>query len=233
MHAPCTPTVRRLQAQANAGHRNDHARRAEVARRYAWQAQEQRKNGSATKPDKARLTTLIRLRELERVFRLRYGRCLPDDDAGREDLTLVAHHIAHLHGEVVEHIVGWARRWAPWMPDAEATALAESVTADRRKFTADQLAWALGLSMAERTALKITTIGAVDVGKAERAELRKQRHREAERARRRRKAEAAGRVPGSIGRPRKRPSPCGSEAPKKPVYSRGDSIAVHGFLDAL
>ena len=199
-----TPDHRNAQAQARAADRNGHARHAEVARRYAWQAQEQRKNGSATKPDKARLTTLIRLRELERVFRLRYGRCLPDDDAGREDLTLVAHHIAHLRGEVVEHILGWARRWAPWMPDAEATALAESVTADRRKFTADQLAWALGLSMAERTALKITTIGAFDLGKAERAELRKAKRRAADKERRARKARAAGRIPGTKGRPQKK-----------------------------
>ncbi len=36
------------------------------------------------------LTMMVRLRELERLFASRYGAILPDDDAGREDLTRAA-----------------------------------------------------------------------------------------------------------------------------------------------
>jgi hypothetical protein len=43
------------------------ARHAEIARRYAWQ------NGP-------RMLTLVRLRELERLYEDRWGRDLPDDD---------------------------------------------------------------------------------------------------------------------------------------------------------
>ena len=69
-------------------------------------------------------------------------------------------------------------------PLAEATALAESVAAEPVKYTADMLAWRLGLKAAERSALAITTIGAVDCSKAERLELRKETRRAANRARR-------------------------------------------------
>jgi hypothetical protein len=191
LHTKNTPRAASAQEQADP-HRNDIAKHGEVARRYAWQARQRRR----TKSDPARLITLIRLRELERIYLSRYGRFLSDDDAGRDDFALAAHHIAYLGGDVVAHIIAWIRAWAPWMTLAEATALAESVAAKPAKFTADVLAWRLPLSMAERTALKITTIGAFDVSKAERAELRKERQREAARARRARR---------STGKPRGRP----------------------------
>jgi hypothetical protein len=182
-------TADRLEHQID----NIEARRREIARRYGWHAKRQR---NEDKPDKSRLITLIRLRELERVFQYRYGRFLPDDDAGRDDLVLAAHHIVFLRGDVIEHIVGWARVWAPWLPQKQVELLTQRVMAKPQKFTADVLGWRLGLSMADRSALKITTIGASDMSKEERAELRKRKRREAERFRRARK---------SSGRPRGRP----------------------------
>ena len=190
-----------MQTQNIARAAGAQARLVEVKRRYAWQARQQRQSGRAEKPDKATLITKIRLRELERLFMIRYGRFLPDDDAGRDDLTLVAHHIVWLRGEVVEHIVAWARAWAPWMPPEEAERIAEQVAAEPRKWTADALAWLLRLTAAERAMLKITTIGAFDMDKAERAEQRKIKRRAAEKERRARKAKAAGRAPGENGRP--------------------------------
>jgi hypothetical protein len=187
------------------------ARHTEIARRYAWQARQRRKRHE-DKPDPARLLTLIRMRELERLFARRYGRLLPDDAAGRDDLIVAAHHIAFLRGDVIKHIVGWARAWAPWMPSAVAERLAERVAAEPRKWTADALAWRLRLSMAERTELKITTIGAFDMSKAEREVERKRKRREAERARRAKR---------STKRPRGRPKKC--------VASREEPIAGHGF----
>ena len=77
------------------------ARHTEIARRYAWQAQQRRKRHD-DKADQARLLTLIRMRELERLFARRYGRLLPDDDAGRDDLIVAAHHIAFEAAEAVD-----------------------------------------------------------------------------------------------------------------------------------
>jgi hypothetical protein len=194
------------------------ARHTEIARRYSWQAKQQRKR-YGEKPDKNRLITLIRLRELERVFQSRYGRFLPDDDAGMDDLLVAAHHIAFLRGDVVKHIVAWARAWAPWLPPDKAEQLAQRVAAEPRKFTADALAWRLRLSMVERTSLKITTIGALDLSKAERKEERKRRDREAKRAMR---------AENRSGRPRGRPR---KTALKNASAAVKDSIAVDGFSD--
>ena len=192
------------------------ARHAEIARRYAWQAQQRRKRNN-TKPNHDHLVTLIRLRELERLFRHRYGRFLPDDDAGMDDLVVAANHIAWLRGEVVAHIVAWARAWAPWLPSHEAERLAKRVAAEPRKWTADALAWRLRLSMAERTTLKITTIGAFDMSKAERETIQKERKRERERARR---------AKNSSGRPRGRPR-------KNACHAGIDTIAGHRFSPGI
>lgn len=73
----------------------------------------------------------------------------------KPDMIVAAHHFAFLRGDVIKHILGWARAWAPWTPSAEAERLAERVTAEPRKWTADALAWRLRLSMAERTELRI------------------------------------------------------------------------------
>ena len=112
---------------------------------------------------------------------------------------------------MVQHIVAWAHAWAPWLPQAEAERIAEQVAAAPRKWSADALAWRLNLSMVDRTALNITTIGAYDVGKAERMELRKLKRREAERKRRAAKAT----------RPRGRP--------RKIRGQQVDTIAGHGI----
>jgi len=60
------------------------AQHTDIAHQYAWQAEQRRKR------DQRRPITAIRLRELERLFRHRYGMTLPDDDAGRDDLTVAA-----------------------------------------------------------------------------------------------------------------------------------------------
>jgi len=187
---------------------NVQGRHSEIAHRYAWQAKQQRKRDDE-KHDQSRLITLIRLRELERLFKHRYGRFLPDDDAGQDDLVIAVHHIAFLCGEVREHIVAWA----PWMPKREAEALADRVAAAPRKFTAEVLAWRLRLSMAERMQLRITTIGAFDVDKAGREAIQRERKRERDRARRAR---------NSSGRPRGRPR-------KNARHAGIDTIAGRGF----
>jgi hypothetical protein len=133
--------------------------------------------------------------------------------------AVIALAIAHLGGDAVAHILAWARAWAPWMPQGEARETAERIADEPQKFTADSLAWRLRLSTAERTALRITTVGAFDVSKAERAEERKQKNREAMRIRR-----AKNSLGRSRGRPKKSPL-------KNPCTAVKDTVAVHGFSD--
>lgn len=162
----------------------------EIARRYAWSTYKADK--SLPRPTKGQtgrssLITRIRMRELERVCSARHGATLPDDSAGRDLATIVAHHIVHMGSDAARHIVAWIGVWAPWWPQDQAAELAAGVIARPLKFTADTLGWRLRLSAAERTRLAITTIGAFDLTKAQRARSHKLRRAAAERARRRKK----------------------------------------------
>lgn len=130
----------------------------------------------------------LRLKELQRVLHdHHHGPVLSDDDAGRDDLWLLLHHFAAAASEGFElaDVAEAIGKHAPWLPQREAAALAKRVTSRRRYIMgADDLGKRLGLAMAKRTALKITTIGACDVTKAQRAKLRKHKAMMRERQRR-------------------------------------------------
>jgi hypothetical protein len=149
------------------------ARRAEIKRRYA-RKRERRISMAA-----------LRIAELGRLFRARYGDELPDDNAGRADAAIMAHHLARRPGDQQRRIAAWAETWAPWMPADELDRLIADTIAKPRRWRADTLAERLNLIDAERRPLRITTIGAVDKTKAERAADRKERRRQADQARRR------------------------------------------------
>jgi hypothetical protein len=169
------------------GNPRDTPAHREIARRYAWQAWQREKclRIEPGRTGESKLIALIRMRELERIFSSRYGPILPDDDAGREDLMIAAHHIAHLGGDAESHIASWARLWAPWMTDDELEAITADVMTGPRKFRADTLGRRLRLSQGEREDLAITTIGAVHFNAAQRKAARKHRRWTNERARRR------------------------------------------------
>ncbi len=188
-------------------------RRKEIARRYSWMAEQRR--GRLSHDQKI---CLIRMRELERIYEARYGRCLPDDDAGRDAAEIMAHHIAHRRGEVSAHIRNWLRMWAPWMSGADVAALIARVSAGPLKFTADQLGVHLRLTMKERTDLRITTIGCHDFTKAERAELRKTKK--------------------GAGRARKTPPAGGASGPQassqaRQAFQEGNSCTAGRCLNAV
>ncbi|MHC2578739.1 hypothetical protein ACVI1J_008979 [Bradyrhizobium diazoefficiens] len=126
--------------------------------------------------------------ELERLFAERCGgKTLPDDDAGRDYLRLMADHLAQLSADAIRW---WARAWAPWAGDAaELDDLVELVGPGKR-WTKNRLAKELNLDNATRTRLDIRTIGAVDRTKAQRKSDSDRRKAERERARR---AEAGAR----------------------------------------
>lgn len=132
----------------------------------------------------------LRIADLSTLFRARYGIALPDDDAGRDDIKLAVDHLAALP-RPAQAISRWLETWAPWMTLAEQRQVVADGIANQRHWKADALAWRVRLTIAERRMLGITTIGAIDLGKAARTKLRKERDRNRKRAKRR----AAGAVP--------------------------------------
>ena len=114
----------------------------------------------------------LRLHDLARLFRARYNSVtLPDDDAGRDDAMVAVHHLANLD-QPLKRIDDWLGLWCPWITLGERNKIAAEVMVHPQRWKADQLAWRLRLTMADRTALGITTIGAIDCNKAQRKKRR-------------------------------------------------------------
>jgi hypothetical protein len=149
------------------------ARLAEIDRRY----RRKRKGRRAS-------IESLRVRELQRLFAARHGEQLPDDQAGRIAAEAMAHHIAALPGDPRRRIASWLRDHAPWLSIGDADDLLTAAITRPKRWKADALGWRLKLIAIDRTALKITTIGACDVSKAERAKRRRERKRQLEQARR-------------------------------------------------
>ena len=114
----------------------------------------------------------LRLHDLAKIFRARYGNTLPNDDAGRDDLMVAVHHLAclaHPRG----HIAKWLDLWAPWLTLAEHKAIIGEALANPQRWKADALAWRMRLTKEDRRMLGVTTIGAIDENKAARTKRRR------------------------------------------------------------
>lgn len=148
------------------------AKHREIARRY--RARLKRKAGLAS----------LRLKDLMTLARARYPQGIPNSPAGRDLVTIVAHHLAALPRNPTQTIPDFITAHAPWFTIAEQEELIVATIASPQRWKADSLAWRLRLTDADRTALKITTIGAIDCTKAQREQRRKAKH--AERSRKRR-----------------------------------------------
>ncbi|UVO38097.1 hypothetical protein KUL72_06890 [Bradyrhizobium arachidis] len=123
----------------------------------------------------------LRVAELQRIFVTYYGgRRLPDDDAGRADLRLMADHLAQIDPRLIRT---WAAQWMPTFAGPELDMLIARVGIGRR-WKADALARELRLDDSTRTRLKIRTIGAVDCSKSKRMTRRRRKRIAADRARR-------------------------------------------------
>jgi hypothetical protein len=84
----------------------------------------------------------------------------------------------------------WSVMNAAWnmgreIPEAEASEIIEEASITRRHLSADNLARFLGVTYEQRQALRLTTIGSVNVGKRARKELRKRNDRLAKERKRR------------------------------------------------
>lgn len=119
----------------------------------------------------------LRLNDLAKLFRSRYGITLPDDDAGRDDLEVAINHLASL-ARPRKHMSDWIDLWAPWLTGQEQRQMVGDAIANTQHWKADQLAWRLRLTAQERRMLGITTIGAIDENKAARTKRRKRLDRE-------------------------------------------------------
>lgn len=133
----------------------------------------------------------LRLHDLGRLLAARYGGpLLPNDDSGRDDMEPVIHHMAALT-QPARRCEHWLDLWAPWLNRAESRSIITQGIASARCWTADQLAWRYRVTKEERTLLGLSTIGAVDFGKAARTKRRKERDRMRKAVARR----AAGKLP--------------------------------------
>lgn len=90
-------------------------RHAEIARRYD--------NGKGERLPVSR--AVLRIAELRRLLTSRYGRVLPDGDAGRDDAFIMGCHIA-MRPEADQRIPAWLSLWCPWMPQDEVRAFTAS-----------------------------------------------------------------------------------------------------------
>jgi len=131
--------------------------------------------------------TALREAELNREFTDRYRTLLlPDDDAARDDIELMLHHLARRAGDPASRVAKWLDLRAPWFTGVERATVVELVLANPLKFKADTVAARIGLTAERRARLKIRTIGAIDQTSAERIAARKAQKREALREKRRR-----------------------------------------------
>jgi hypothetical protein len=180
-----TGSTAAARTQANA-HRN-----IEIA--YAAHRRDQRANKRPFN------VGLKRISELEGLFACQYGRTLPDDDAGRDDLLLLLHHIAVSRIDVEHRSRRAIKHWATWMSNDEADVMIAKVAACPLRFRAETLGRRIGLTEAVRAARKIKTIWAVDAGETPK-ERRKRQDRE-RKARKRVENRAAKPEPASRAKP--------------------------------
>jgi hypothetical protein len=152
------------------------AKLAEIKLRY-------RRNARRTsKPSIA----AVRIKDLRTIFADRYGDTLPDDDAGREDARVMLHHMA-FRPNAEKIMRAWLGQACAWMPPSETSETISEVFGRQVRWKADTLAEKLNLTDADRTRLRITTIGAIGVSAVERKARRRERQRLGDEARRRAK----------------------------------------------
>jgi hypothetical protein len=138
---------------------------------------------------------------VERIISLRYGSALPfSDDADVFLLTvakLFRQNLANRgdlphRDDVLDRLAVWAERWAHSIPTDYLPKIVARAMRQPALERADRLAALLHLTYADRQYLKITTIGACDVSRAQRQILSKQKKRQRDKIRAAEKRRIAG-----------------------------------------
>lgn len=143
-----------------------------------------------------------RLHEVERLIRLRHAGPVDTDD-GEIYLPIAVHLLVPIATERAIHrrepmatvrraVADWAHRWLPKVDGAKVDKAVDLAVATPRTWRADTAARMLRITLAERTAADIRTMGAIDADKIRRQFLSKQRHAERQRAARAAAREEAG-----------------------------------------
>jgi hypothetical protein len=130
-----------------------------------------------------------RVGDLNKAFQAHYGPGshnyqFPDDDSGRMDAKILAQHYANGNPSALARVL---RARLPWMDESEFQSLVAEAFENPRFWGAQELAHTLQLTDERRSALKIKTIGAIDVSKRQRNKRRKVRNKEDHTAARRAK----------------------------------------------
>jgi len=137
---------------------------------------------------------LLRLREIEKIIRSRHGAHIPDP-TGTDDLdTCTAYVRAAAMARSGQNLEGWCARWAPWIDPVSVKLIANDAAWRRKMIGADAVAKMLFVSLEERTAIDLKTIGAFDVPKEQRQKLAKETKRERDKNRQADKRKAEGRI---------------------------------------
>jgi len=119
---------------------------------------------------------------------------LPETDDAVLYLEVIVHHLRPKGGDLRKALRNFV--WARFDCEISDDLLSAALRPRWKAYTADRLGRLLRVSDAERSALKLTTIGAYDVDKDERERRRKERKRLRDRARR----EAERRAQGQLSR---------------------------------
>jgi hypothetical protein len=170
--------------------------RAAIKDRHNTWAENKLKTGTGC-GDGTAVITVLRITEIERFLRLRYGAVLPNDDAGREDLVILLNHVAHNRTDPDSKMRGYIHYLAPWMPSTESEALIAMILVKPRKYTPATLGRLFRLTEAERDQECITTFRAYDATEESMAENANRKDREYQKVKRDEKR---------TGRPRGRPT---------------------------
>lgn len=148
----------------------------------------------AKQPDPEVLRRL-RVGDLKRFIRHRYGPTLPDDDAGRDDLNELLLPVSLRVKSPALVMRNTIETWAPWMTAEEAYSVIQQIERTPPKLrnrTAKDLGQRLNLTNAEREHLRVWTIAPVDMTADQRAAWLRQKKRQRDRLRLQRKRRAAG-----------------------------------------
>lgn len=154
----------------------EYGRSPQLAKVKLWSTRRKPGNRASRKASPQQIVGL-RLWDFARLLNHRFGMPLPDNEEARDALEPILHHMAALT-QPARRIAKWLRLWAPWLTLEEMDEITSRGIATARAWKADQLAWRYRLTLEERDMLGISTIGAIDRGKAARTKRRKARDRE-------------------------------------------------------
>lgn len=137
---------------------------------------------------------ILRLREIEKIIRHRHRNGIPDPTGTDDFETCFAYVRAVAMTPRCQDVVSWCETWAPWAVYQEE--LVDLVCEERRRkymLRSDAVAVLLHVTLKERTALGLKTIGACDVSAEDRKALAKEAKRIRDRTRQEQKRKADGR----------------------------------------